>query len=592
MPSIPDDTIREVRERARIEDIVREYVQLEKKGRRLVGRCPFHAERTPSFGVAPDKQLFHCFGCQAGGDVFAFVMRIEGRTFPESVRWLAERVGVELPEDRDPAEAKRQRLRSLQLETNRVAADLFQQHLAREPEARTYLTDDRGLRTEAIDAFRVGFAPDTWQDLSDALEAKKLDRVGHQLGLLGKRSSDGRSYDRFRGKVMFPIEASDGAVLGFGARRADWLSSDGPKYLNSPDGPVYDKSTVLYGLRQSHKVMRHTRQALLVEGYLDVIALWQADFRNAVASCGTALTEKHAERLARLVEEVVTLYDGDAAGQAATWKATRLLLAAGLDVRVVMLPEGDDPDTYVRSAGPDALRARIEAAPAALDYFVEDARRAAGGGGVAGMTRAVDRIRPLVLSIADPLRRDVALQAVARRLNLAPRILQKHLSAGRPRGPVQKAQPAENSETASSVRPTIVEMAVLRGLLDSPEAVIKELETRKALDAFTSVAFQAAVLRIVQEIRSGHPVSGPRALELLEAAGVKEGRALADIRKTLTEDLPASNDIAVLVTRLLAQHREHKLRTLRKQIESEPSPERRTELEEELAAAAREILSS
>jgi len=603
MPSIPSDKIREVRDRAPLEAIVREYVRLEKRGRRLVGLCPFHSEKTPSFGVSPEKQLFHCFGCQAGGDVFEFVMRVEGLTFPEAVRWTAGRVGIELPEDDDPREAERQRTRARMLEVNARATRFFEQHLERSAEAQRYLRDARQVGDAARATFRIGFAPEGWDHLAKALVSVRLDGVGVQLGLVGRRDRDGKPYDRFRGRIVFPIEATDGSVVGFGGRRAEWTDDDGPKYLNSPDSPIYDKSTVLYGLRQAQRSMRHLRSALLVEGYLDVIALSQAGIDHAVAACGTAFTPSHAERLARWVDEVVTLYDGDDAGRAATYKATQILLAAGLDVRVASLPAEHDPDTLVRAEGAEAVQKRIESAPSALDFFVDEARARASGGGVAGMTHAVERLTPLVRAIADPLQRDVALEAVARRLGLAPHVLRRHLGGKRPgRGPhrpsarptpgapVRGAGRAEAGRLASG--PTAVERAVFRALLDRPEATLEALERRRALDAFTTPTFQATVASMVQALRDGEPITGPRALELAEDAGVTDERVLADLRKTLTEELPADDDVEDLVVRLLNQQKKNRLRSLREQIQAAADPDRRAQLESELAAAADEILSS
>jgi DNA primase len=610
MASIPAETIREIRDRAQLESVVRDFVQLEKKGRRLVGLCPFHSEKTPSFGVSPDKQLFHCFGCQAGGDVFEFVMRIEGLSFPEAVRWLAARVGIELPEDDDPEEAKRQQARERQLDVNARAARFFEQHRARSPEAERYLTEERGIGAEALASFRVGYAPEGWDTLAKALVQARLDGVGAKLGLVGKRDRDGTPYDRFRGRIMFPIEATDGAVLGFGARRAEWTGDDGPKYLNSPDSPIYDKSSVLYGLRQAQRSLRQTKQALLVEGYLDVIALAQAGLSQTVAACGTAFTSGHAKRLTRLVDEVVTLYDGDAAGQAATYKAAQVLLQAGLRVRVVVLPAEHDPDTFVRAEGLDALVERIRRAPSAVDFFVDRARRTAGGGGVAGMTQAMDEVVPLVRAIADPLQRDVALEGVARRMGLDPRTLRRHLGArGGGRAPDPRHGPRSGPRGAELARrppdaeappeppvagppPTAVERAVFRSLLDQPELTLGTLERRNALDAFTTVAFQAAVDSLVGAIRGGEPVSGPRALEIAESAGLKDAQTLTELRKTLTEDLPATDDVDVLVVRLLKQRRKNRLRSLRSRIEAATDPDERAALEAELAAVADEILSS
>ncbi|MEL6189304.1 MAG: DNA primase, partial [Myxococcota bacterium] len=352
-----------------------------------VGLCPFHSEKSPSFGVSADKQLFHCFGCGAGGDLFAYVMRIEGLDFPSAVRHLAAAAGVELPEDRpaDPAAARREAERERAYSVNAVAQEAFRAALSRDAPALRYLTEERGLSPDTVERFEIGWAPDAWSYVTDALAKERLPiEPAVEIGLLGRRARDGKPYDRLRGRVTFPIRVPGGRVAGFGARRADWIDPEGPKYLNSPESPIYDKSRVLYGLPLARDDIRKKRQALLVEGYLDVIVLAQAGFTQTVAGCGTALTEAHARTLARLTHEVVTLYDGDLAGRKATHRAAILLLAAGVEVRVVPLPEGVDPDDLVRQSGAEALAERIESAPSAIDFFLQRARAAAAGGGVSG----------------------------------------------------------------------------------------------------------------------------------------------------------------------------------------------------------------
>ncbi len=274
---IPPQIIDDVRDRADIERVIGRSVRLQKQGNRMVGLCPFHKEKSPSFSVSRDKQLYYCFGCQAGGNVFDFVMALEGLDFPGAVRSLAKELGVTIPEeeesqaDRD-ARSKRERLYQLNL----YAAQVYEQALAKAPEALRYLKESRGLTAETIQRFRLGWAPPEWRFLTEAVENKGVDpKLGLELGLLGQSVKDGRLYDRLRGRVIFPIQIPGGQVAGFGARRADWVDPEGPKYLNSPESPLYDKSSILYGLFEAKDEIRKSRVAVLVEGYLDVIALHQ-----------------------------------------------------------------------------------------------------------------------------------------------------------------------------------------------------------------------------------------------------------------------------------------------------------------------------
>lgn len=594
--TIPSDTIRQIRDRSDLVEVVRRYVQLERKGRRFVGLCPFHHEKTPSFGVSADKQLFHCFGCQVGGDVFAFLMRIEGLSFPDAARQLAAAAGVDLPDDDDPAAAQERRRRDAALATNGAAQAFFRAALARSDEARRYLHEERKLAPETVERFELGFAPLDWDALPRHLDRAQALGPAAELGLVGRRSRDGSPYAKLRGRLTFPIHRTDGRICGFGARRADWCDREGPKYLNSPESPIYDKSSVLYGLWHHQKDVRAHRRALLVEGYLDVIALHQAGVPGAVAACGTALTDRHAAVLARLADTVVTVYDGDEAGRKATASSALPLLRAGLQVHVVALPEGEDPDTFVERQGAADILDRVEAAPSIFDHILERERRSAAGAGIAGTTRALDALRPLLEAIPDGLRREVTADAVARSLRVDPATLRRHYRA-KDRGQASPRPPPRRERGRLPGRPSrrpkgwVVQAAVLRCLLDRPDETIRALERRNGLDAFTSVAFQAAVEDLVASRRAGMMPTGAWVLERIEAAGVDDPTELADLRKTLIESLPEDDELDTLVERLLTQKNEHRLRQLRQQLRAAQSPEERAELEARLAAEATQLLA-
>lgn len=551
--------------------MVGRYVRLQKKGRRHVGLCPFHSEKTPSFGVSPDKQLYHCFGCQAGGDVIDFVKRIEGVEFIEAIRQLAAEFGIALPErEETPREQAARSAKERLLSTNRLAAMFYAKCLERVPQALDYLRAERGLTDETIQAFELGWAPDDWQALSNLFQKKGVDsQLGVTLGLLGQKAQTGRVYDRLRGRVVFPIEVPGGHVAGFGARRADWVDKDAPKYLNSPESPVYDKSSILYGLALARNEIRKARSALLVEGYLDVIALFQSGFKNTVAGCGTALTRAHAHSLVRLTDEVVTLYDGDTAGIEATAKAAILLLGEGLRVRVAAMPQGEDPDTFVRKHGADSLKKLIDEAPSAIDFFVFRARSTQAGGGIAGTARALDAVKPMILAIKDPLERDVTLQAAARALGVQTDVLRRHLGH---RGPVPTkrvaATPAHNGPQTRQPRVPQVEMAILQMVLEDPKETLAHLESKKALHAFTHDAPRTVIEAVQIAVNEGRRFDAPEAIDAMREAGANE-EILTQMRQHLLDSLPERDPLDQLVPRLLESHKKAQLAKLKEQIQRE-----------------------
>ena len=567
-------------------------VQLQKRGNRWVGLCPFHAEKTPSFGVSPDKQLFHCFGCGAGGDLIDYVVRLEGLEFPDAVRLLADACGVQLPERTgDGGTSQRQDAHRDALYTAHDRAQVsFHEALHASSEARRYLLEERGLLPETVERFELGWAPPEWTFLSRQFDASSLEHA-IELGLVGRRVRDAKPYDRFRGRIMFPIRRPDGRIAAFGARRADWVEPDGPKYLNSPESPIYQKSEVLYGLQLARDDIRKRRQALLVEGYLDVILLAQAGLTQTVAACGTALTEEHARLLGRLAQEVVTLYDGDLAGRKASHRAARLLLAAGVEVRVVSMPEGLDPDDLIRREGSEALQKRIDQAPSAIDFFLRRARAAATGGGVAGTAKAVEAIRPLLLAMSDPLARDVATDACARELDIERWTLRRHLRAserGRRHPPQRDLSHLEGVETQSNgrrsaPRPHVVETELLKMLLEDPVHILPLLESKGALDAFSSEPIRAAVLAIRDGVHENRRLSGPEALAIVRSEGRVDEAWLGEVRARLVMDSePEAHEVEALVERLMGVYRKRRVQILREQLAQSKDVDEQTRILDEV----------
>ena len=464
---IAGSKIDEVRERTDIVELVSRYVSLKRSGVNHLGLCPFHTEKTPSFSVNAARQFFHCFGCGVGGDVFAFLMRMEGLTFPDAVRQLAGQAGIDLEERVEtPEEERRRRERDRLLHINELAAGYFHRVLMEEPDgepARGYLRR-RGYGRATAEQFQLGYARERWDDLRDYLiEQGGRPEDIRSLGLIRPGRDDRGDYDLFRGRLMFPIHDLYGRIVAFAGRVLDGSQ---PKYINSPESPVYHKSRVLFGLYQARQEMRRQREALLVEGYFDQLALVRAGFPQAVATCGTALTAEHADLLKRYVEQVVLLFDQDAAGQQAIFKAMDVLQREGLQSAVIALPSGADPDSFLREQGADELRKRLGQARSAMDLFIAT-RLAAAGESIERRARAAEEIVAQIAVIDSAFERDLYLQELARRSGIDGAELKRRLSAvqqkgQRSRSPATPPPPEEYPEpvlTPTSAPAPVTEQA-------------------------------------------------------------------------------------------------------------------------------------
>lgn len=363
--SIPRETIDLVRSRARVEEVIARYVPtLKKRGANFIGLCPFHKEKTPSFTVSPDKQIFHCFGCHAGGNVFSFIEKIEGVSFPQAVRFVGNIVGVEVRDD----DYKRDSTVEDMLRINEYAAKLYHAYLL-SSEGITGLEylQKRGVTEEAIKSFRLGYAPDGWDFLSSRLSGVKADMTKAALsGIVGTKDNS-RYYDRYRNRVIFPIVDQYGSVAGFGGRV---LGEGEPKYLNSPESPVYKKRSMLYGYHLAKSEIASLKRAIIVEGYLDVIGCHQSGILNVVAPLGTALTEEQVKLLARQCSEIVLLFDADSAGIKASIRSLEVVKDISVSVRVASLPE-DDPFDFVLKRGAREFLAVVDSALAPADYKIK-----------------------------------------------------------------------------------------------------------------------------------------------------------------------------------------------------------------------------
>ncbi len=460
---IPEDKIEEIKNRADIVTVVSEHLSLRKAGRNLLGLCPFHQEKTPSFTVSPEKQMFYCFGCGAAGHVFAFLMKINGMSFPDAVRYLADKTGVVLDDPDRPKDYAQQGIRERIFSVNQMAAEFFTKTLysAAGNSAREYLSR-RGLNEGTARRFSLGYAPPAWTNLRDYFQRRgiALDLVC-QTGLIIAKNGD--YYDRFRGRLIFPIFNSTGAVVAFGGRALD---DSVPKYLNSPETPVYTKGKNLYGLFMTREAIRVRDMAVLVEGYFDLLSLWNVGIENCVATLGTALTTEQVDLLRRFTRNVVVLFDSDEAGQKAMRRSLGLFLAAGVQARVLLLPKGDDPDSFVRAYGKTRLTSEIDAAYPIVDYFIEE---------VIGRSGSFEDIREvtreaisLMGAIENPLERDVFIKRIADRLAIDHEILKKEIHQ-ETRQPEKK--PVKNPESRGAYDEDMPELGLLHIMLEHPEKI-------------------------------------------------------------------------------------------------------------------------
>ncbi|SDZ97097.1 DNA primase [Desulfuromusa kysingii] len=411
---ISESKINEIRERTDIVELISQYVSLKHSGANHTGLCPFHSEKTPSFSVNSARQFFHCFGCGVGGDVFSFLMKIEGLVFPDAVRMLAERSGIELEEHiPTPEEEQRERQRARLYRVNEVAAAYFHrllmEHPAGEP-ARQYMKV-RGYGRKASGEYQIGFS-ESWDGLRTHLEEQGLATDDARvLGLLRPGKQERGDYDPFRGRLIFPVHDLSGRIIAFAGRVLD---DSKPKYINSPESPIYHKGRILFGLFQARQAMRQCGEVLLVEGYFDQLALYRAGFPQVVATCGTALTTDHAHLLKRYVQRVVLLFDQDSAGKKATFKAMTVLQEEGIPAAVIELPKGEDPDSFMRKEGVDAFRVRLGKARSAMDFFMADVLSEAGNG-IEAKVRAAEQIVEQIAKLSSELEQDLYLKELAQR---------------------------------------------------------------------------------------------------------------------------------------------------------------------------------
>ena len=496
-------------------EIVSDYVALKKSGQNYTGLCPFHHEKSPSFTVSPAKQLFHCFGCGAGGNLFTFLMKIEGVTFPEAVQLMGKRLGLTLPEraEADPRAKQRARLFGL-LD---AAAARFHEQLRTDPraaKARAYLAERR-VTDDTIEEFQLGYALPGWDSLMAWLIRQKwTPQELLDAGLTIRRPDGSGAYDRFRDRVIFPIRDVQGRVLGFGARTMN--PDEKPKYLNSPETALYSKGRVLYGLDRARGAATRAGAMVIVEGYFDAIAAHQAGVKQVVATLGTALTATHLQALQRLVPKAILLFDPDPAGVNATLRTIELFLEHGMDGAVATLPAGVDPDSFIQQYGVEAFDARLQQAQPLLAFAIERALACTPHERIDGKKAVVRALVPILKKIASRVELDHYLALLSQRLAVSESSLRADLArASAPAAPRglsagRVEAPALDERAPAEVWPG-AERVLLHLWLEG-RLTTEELMSRVSADDFSHQAARALMRLIVESAEWGEPDCQPAVL--------------------------------------------------------------------------------
>ncbi len=577
-----------VKQQADIVRVVGEYVRLKKTGKDFSGLCPFHQEKTPSFTVSPIKQIFYCFGCGKGGDVYNFVMGLEKCEFPEAVKVVAEKCGIAIPrqKDRSPEERKENQQRSVLVEMHREAQTFFVKQLEGTLEgkaARAYL-EDRGLDKDTIARFGIGYAPSGGDALLRQLKPKYNEKLLAESGLVSRDQSAGRLFDRFRRRITFPISNESGKIVAFGARA---LGDDMPKYLNSPETPIYSKSNVLYHMDRAKEALRRQDFAILVEGYMDAIAVARAGISNVVASCGTSLAEAQIKLLGRFTRRVIVNYDPDTAGQAATERSLTLLLEQDFEVRVLALPpvgnKKADPDLFIREMGADAYLKLLKEAPPYVDYLIARARQMDLTTGE-GKQRALNFLLPYIQKIPNGILRSEWATRIAQQLRIDEPLLRSALSkAAKERRGEITTRPELIGRAAKPVERRLIRMlAEAQGFRQELAKHLQNAHLYHGLE--TEKIFAALVIASL----SGQPVQATDVGAVLEE---RDRRLLFEILFEEANE-PTWEEAMSCIEALQHRQAEQELADVQRSIEANPAApemrgllEKKQELMRRLAAA-------
>lgn len=576
---IPQSFIQDLLNRVDIVDVVGKYVQLKKGGANFMGLCPFHNEKSPSFTVSPTKQFYHCFGCGAHGSAIGFLMEYSGQSYPDAVRELAQSVGVTVPEERDrlpPAQRAEQQAKTVALSDAMTrATEFYRKQLRGAPQAIQYLKG-RGLTGEIAANFGLGYAPDDWQGLEAVFGSYRDDNVAAPLvegGLLiessEKRDADGkpRRYDRFRDRIMFPIRNTKGNVIGFGGRV---MGQGEPKYLNSPETPLFSKGTELYGLFEARHAIRENGYVLVVEGYMDVVALAQLGFANAVATLGTACTTVHVQKLLRQTDAVVFSFDGDSAGRRAARRALEACLPHVADnktIRFLFLPSEHDPDSYVREEGTDAFARQVQTAMPLSRFLLQVVTEEQDLRQPEGRARAQYEAKPLLQSMPVGGLRLQIVRELADATGTTPAEIEAVCGLGSDSSRVGRfAQPRPRARRQA---PTGLEQRVIQLLMSYPSLAGRlDADTRALL--LDSTRPEAEVLAHLVDACDGlqgavNFAAFSEHLAQTPYAEVYAGARTAVLKEEIEEE-PATMEFDGAIHKLLAEPLQRELEALQKAV--------------------------
>lgn len=551
---IPQEIIDEVLSRVDIVDVIGRYVPLKRQGQNYTGLCPFHNEKTPSFSVSPGKQIFHCFGCGMGGNVFKFLMEIEHLTFPEAVRQLASEVGVKVPErEQSETEKRFSEKRNRLLKWNEFAAYYYQAVLHAEIRGDVYnaYLDKRGIEAQVRQKFSLGGCLEGWDGLYKYLKKKGAsDADLLELGLVAERDSAKGCYDRFRDRLMFPIRDASGHVIAFGGRIIDAEKAP-QKYMNSPDSPIFHKGKMVYGLDLAKASIRAKDQVLIVEGYMDVIACHQAGITNVVAPLGTALTEDQVKLLMRYTYNFVTAFDGDGAGVRATLKSISLIEGAGAKVRILAIPEGKDPDEYIKAYGTEAFALLLQGAKGGYTFRLQEAIKEHPGDALENKLEILDAMLPFLASLRHSAQLELAVRETADVLYLSEQSIKTELQNYKRHGQRRQGYrdmdsvPSRETPVAKKMVLSKNEATLLTGLSVVPDFIIEIENTggRALFEQDGKVIYDA----FKTQFNQGKGIDGSKlgveesalfaAASMQEADGIFEGRSKETCRTILENAL-------------------------------------------------------
>ncbi len=530
MGMIPQETIDRILDRTDIAEVIAGYIQLKKAGRNFKACCPFHNEKTPSFVVSPDKQIYHCFGCHAGGNVINFVMKYESLEFPEAVRMLAAKAGVELPRYGKDVSA-RNSISSAIYEINKTAAAFYHKTLCSDKgkKAMEYLKG-RGLKSSTISEFNIGYSPDEWEALKKYCLTRKVpaDLLG-KAGLSIPSQRGKGDYDRFRNRIMFPVYNERGSVVAFGARVMD---KSLPKYINSPETPVYSKSEVLYGLNSSKRGIREAGYAILVEGYTDVIIPFQNGVTNIVAASGTALTPRQVSMLRKYTDTCVMVFDSDQAGQAAALRGLDIMVENGMKVKIATLPKGEDPDSFMLGSGKQAFMDMVDSSLDLFDYKLALLARKLGTRDIGGI---VDEMLPTISKVDNAVVQSDYLRRLAEKLGVHEASLRYEMGKVKPDYTYHYSKEAEVDRSSRNYRSSEVHILGLAMLNeDRFRLVEKELGIGRFQDPDVRKVME--VVKAAFDKREGGVNPGKLLSRMEKDEGAKAALVQALAKADITKD--------------------------------------------------------